>query len=487
MVRILCVEDNLELAHQLTDLLKAERYTVDLATDGQEGWELVEFIHYDLILLDITLPKLDGLQLCQKIRDRGKSVPIMLLTARGTSGEKVVGLDAGADDYLVKPFGIRELTARIRALLRRGQNHLSPTILEWGDFRLNPSTHEVTYGDQPLQPSPKEYALLELFLRNSRQTFSRSLILDRLWSLEGDMPGEDTVKCHIKGLRSRLKAVGAGDLIETLYGLGYRLNPNFLKTHSSPVSNQKKRFTRPADSPIVLLVTSNSASETLRERHADCLCQMAIEQGIQVIISNHHEVNAKLQEFCPQLLIVDLDAFTIADLSRLREITSIPMIAWANESHTLDDRLAVAQLKSVTWLPKTTSLTQTITLIHQALRSPTPSKILWLDDASLTASLLTEISNLSRYRINRLNDPQQFWETLQTFQPDLLILSAVSPISMTLCQALRNDLVRRKTPVIMLNTSAEITPIAGVDDCLPLSINTTALIARIDYHLDRHE
>jgi DNA-binding response OmpR family regulator len=483
MVRILCVEDNLEFAHQLTDLLKAERYTVDIAADGQAGWELVEFVHYDLILLDITLPKLDGLQLCQKIRDRGKSVPIMLLTARGTSGEKVVGLDAGADDYLVKPIGIRELTARIRALLRRGQN-LSPTILEWGDFRLDPSTHEVIYGNQLLQPSPKEYALLELFLRNSQQTFSRSLILDRLWSLEGDMPGEDTVKCHIKGLRNRLKAVGAGDLIETLYGLGYRLNPNFPKTHSSSVSNQKKRFTRPAESsPVVLLVTSDSPSETLRERHADRLCQMAIDQGMQIIISNHHEVNAKLQEFCPQLLIVDLDGFKISDLSLLRASTSIPMIAWANEAHTLDDRLAIAQLKSVTWLQKTTSLTQTVALIRQALRSPTQPKILWLDDASLTTSLLTEISNLSRYRINRLNDPQQFWETLQTFHPELLILSSVNPISITLCQALRNDLVWRKTPVIMLNSPAGMTPITGVDDCLPLSISITTLIERIDYHL----
>jgi DNA-binding response OmpR family regulator len=476
MVRILCVEDNPEFASQLTDLLKAECYTVDVATDGQAGWELCELIQYDLILLDLMLPKLNGIQLCQQLRDRGNSAPIIMLTARGTSTEKVMGLDAGADDYLVKPIGLRELTARIRALLRRGHTHLAPTILEWGDFRLDPSTHEVTYGDQSIQPSPKEYALLELFLRNSQQTFSRSLILDRLWSLDADIPGEDTVKCHIKGLRNRLKSVGAGDLIETLYGLGYRLNPRFPKHRPSDQLVSVLQSSVSEASPIVLLVST--------DREADALCQSAIAQGIQMIVSSSEALYAKLQEFCPQVLMIDLDHLSIAALAHLRPSTSMPIIAWASEAHSLDDRLAISQLNAVSWLPKTTALTQTLTLIHHIVRSQMQRKILWFDDTSLTADLLIEFSNQSSYKIQFLKHLHQFWTTLPIFQPDLIVLSSIAETCAALCQTLRNDLVWRGIPVIGLS-AADLTSIAGIDDHLQLPITPTALIDRVEYHLSR--
>jgi DNA-binding response OmpR family regulator len=473
MVRILCVEDNPDFARQLTDLLKAECYTVDVATDGQAGWDLCEYVQYDLILLDIMLPKLDGIQLCQRLRDRGNPAPILMLTGRGNSGEKVEGLDAGADDYLVKPIGLKELTARIRALLRRGQTHPAPTILEWGDFRLNPSTHEVTYGDQPLQPSPKEYALLELFLRNTQQTFSRSLILDRLWSLDTDVPGEDTVKCHIKGLRNRLKAVGAGDLIETLYGLGYRLNPHFPKQSVAAQAGQVQQSSRES-LPLVLVISA--------DRDAEALCQGSIAQGMQIMVSSSEAIQAKLQEFCPQLLIVDLDQLSITDLAELRQYTAIPMIAWAGATHTLDDRLAVAQL-SIRWLQKTTPSTQTLTLIRQMVRSQLQRKILWLDDALLTVTAIHGISALYRYRLHLLQDACQFWETLQTFQPDLIILSSTTEASTALCQALHNDLTWRNVPVI--NLAATDAPPIATTDYLPLPITIPALVDRIEHHLSQ--
>ena len=223
-MRILLVEDDESIAEAVAAVLTKQRYVIDVATDGQAGWEFATTFDYDLILLDIMLPKLDGMSFCRQLRREGYHMPILLLTARDTQTDKVMGLDAGADDYVVKPFDFQELTARIRALLRRESSSLPP-VLEWGSLRLDPSTCEVTYGSRVLHLAPKAYGLLELFLRNTHRVFSRSAIIDHLWTFE-DPPEEDTIKSHIKSLRQKLKAAGAPtDLIETVYGLGYRLKP----------------------------------------------------------------------------------------------------------------------------------------------------------------------------------------------------------------------------------------------------------------------
>ena len=222
-MKILLVEDDERIADALKEALTDQNYSVDMATDGEEGWRFVEACAYDLIVLDVMLPKLDGIRLCQRMRSHGFKMPVMMLTARDTSTDKVIGLDAGADDYVVKPFDLPELSARIRALLRRGNSSLPP-ILEWEHLRLNPSSCQVTYADQELHLTPKEYALLELFLRNSGRVLSRSVIIDRVWSYDEDPPSEETVKVHLKDLRKKLKVAGApANLIETVYGLGYRL------------------------------------------------------------------------------------------------------------------------------------------------------------------------------------------------------------------------------------------------------------------------
>lgn len=223
-MRILLVEDDEPIAQALVATLNEQNYVVDVATDGQVGLELIEAFAYDLILLDLMLPKLDGISLCRKLRSSGYQMPILLLTAKDSTEDKVKGLDAGADDYMVKPFDLPELTARIRALLRRGNAPLPP-VLEWGQLQLNPSTCEVTYDSKPVSLTPTEYRLLELFLRNSTRVYSRSAILEHLWSFD-EPPAEDTIRAHIKGLRQKLKSAGASaDLIETVYGLGYRLKP----------------------------------------------------------------------------------------------------------------------------------------------------------------------------------------------------------------------------------------------------------------------
>lgn len=221
-MRILLVEDDERLSDVIAEDLTDHYYVIDVASDGQIGWELADTYTYDLILLDVMLPKIDGITLCQRLRSQSCCVPILMLTARDTINDKVIGLDAGADDYLVKPFDLQELSARVRALLRRGSSTLPP-VLEWEDLTLDPSTCEVFYKQRPLPLSPKEYSLLEFFLRNRRRVFSRAQILEHLWSFER-LPEEATVKAHIRSLRQKLESVGApGDLIETVYGLGYRL------------------------------------------------------------------------------------------------------------------------------------------------------------------------------------------------------------------------------------------------------------------------
>jgi len=222
-MRILLVEDDVRLAETLAEALTDQRYVVDIATDGEAGWYHAKVMDYDVLLLDLMLPELDGIRLCQRLRSHGYSLPILMLTACDTIDDEINGLDVGADDYIVKPIDLQKLFARIRALLRRGSLSASP-ILEWGDLHLNPSTCEVDYGQAPIHLTPKEYALLELLLRNGRRVLSRSVMIDHVWSLESP-PEEHAVKVHIRSLRQKLRAVGAPeDLIETVHSRGYRLN-----------------------------------------------------------------------------------------------------------------------------------------------------------------------------------------------------------------------------------------------------------------------
>lgn len=221
-MRILLVENNPHLSKILIEALARQRYAVDFVRDGQTAWEQAQTSRYDLVILNVVLPKLDGISLCQQLRQAGYGTPVLMVTDVDSISQKVIGLDAGADDYVVHPFNIQELLARIRALLRRGSSS-SPSILGWDGLWCDTASCEATYNGQHLELTPKEYRLLELFLRNGRRVLSRSTILDRVWPAD-ESPQEDTVKAHIKRLRQKLRAVGAPtDLIETVYGLGYRL------------------------------------------------------------------------------------------------------------------------------------------------------------------------------------------------------------------------------------------------------------------------
>jgi DNA-binding response OmpR family regulator/HPt (histidine-containing phosphotransfer) domain-containing protein len=224
-MKILLIEDDDALITLLTKSLSSQHHIVDAVKDGEMGWTYASTFDYNLIILDIMLPKLDGISLCKKLRAEGYTMPILLLTAQDQTTAKVQGLDAGADDYVAKPFDITELIARVRALLRRGSNNSLP-LLSWGDLVLNPSSCDVTYNGQLLTLTTKEYDLLEMFLRDSSHVFSSDEIIDRLWSSD-DFPAEATVRSHLRRLRNKLQAAGApNDLIGTIHGRGYYLNSN---------------------------------------------------------------------------------------------------------------------------------------------------------------------------------------------------------------------------------------------------------------------
>ncbi|MGP1384546.1 MAG: response regulator [Thainema sp.] len=222
-MKILLVEDDEIFIAAIATSLACQNYTVESVTDGEQGWEYAQATLYDLIVLDINLPGLDGISLCRQLRDADYKGAILLLTAQDDAHSKVIGLDSGADDYVVKPCTTEELTARIRALLRRPRETTAP-ILQWGTLQLNPSTCQITLADQEITLSPKEYGLLELFLRNPQRIFSNAMLLERLWGFD-ETPGDETIRTHIKRLRRKLKSAGAEDVIENVYGMGYRLMP----------------------------------------------------------------------------------------------------------------------------------------------------------------------------------------------------------------------------------------------------------------------
>ncbi len=220
-MRVLVVEDEAPLAAALRDALGGGGHAVDVAADGEEADTLIDGIPYDLVVLDLGLPKRSGLEVCRRARARGANMPILVLTARDATADKVAGLDAGADDYLVKPFELPELQARVRALLRR-QGPARDPLLRTADLILDPATGRVTRAGRDLTLPRKERALLEYFLRHPGRLLSHDDILTHVWSGEAE-PASDVVRAHVKLLRKAIGDDRAPRLIQTVYGLGYRL------------------------------------------------------------------------------------------------------------------------------------------------------------------------------------------------------------------------------------------------------------------------
>jgi two-component system response regulator MprA len=222
-MRILVVDDETAVRDSLRRALALEGYAVELAADGAEALERLEARRPepDAVVLDVLMPRVDGLEVCRRLRGSGNQIPILMLTARDEVSDRVAGLDAGADDYLVKPFALEELLARLRALVRRSGNGAGE-VLHFADLELDPGTREVRRGADPIELTRTEFALLELFLLNPRQVLTRSLIFERVWGFDFG-PSSNSLDVYIGYLRRKTEAGGKPRLVQTVRGVGYAL------------------------------------------------------------------------------------------------------------------------------------------------------------------------------------------------------------------------------------------------------------------------
>jgi len=630
-VKILCVEDDEGLAKLLEQILVKQHYQVEIATNGQSGWDLTETYAYDLILLDWILPKLTGIEFCKKLRTESHSTlspnrdtPVLLMTALDTTTNKVMGLDAGADDYVVKPLDFEELMARIRALLRRKHGERSP-ILKWGELCLSPNSGEVTYQEQSIQLANKEYELLELFLRNPEQIFSISRLLDGLWTAE-EVPSEGAVRAQIKGLRQKLKQAGVPDPLETTYKLGYRLKTIdkvqknsqaqslSVSASSSPVLPELEEVWQECRQSycdrlsVIQQAVTALQSDTLTpeqqhqaEREAHTLvgslgsfgldAASRLSRQIQQILKRSQPINpsetaqliqlmeelggylqtpnsphcpalpstpAPLPAAAPALLVVDDDlalaqqiakealtcgiqsyvATTLEEAEKLvnecfwnailldlnfsdssqtgleflatvcRQHPHIPVVMLTADE-TFEKRVEAARLGSRYFLQKPLTPAQVLGAVSQVLQQTSQSvaRILIVDDDPALLKLLSTLLEPCGYQLTLLSEAQQFWQTLEQTEPDLLILDielckpATSPdqkekspplSGIELCQVIRSDLRWNRLPVLFLSAHTDMETVqrsftAGADDFLSKPVVAQELLTRVRTRLKQRK
>ncbi len=424
-MKIILVEDDEPASAALSLALRKQNYSVEVAADGQTALELATMLDCDLIVLDLVIPKLDGISLCRKLREQGYQKPILLLTAKDSPQDIVTGLDAGADDYVVKPYNLSELMARIRALLRRRTSPVTAT-LTWLDLCLNPVSGEVTWGGQSLGVTATEYKLLELFLRNPQRVFSRSAIIDRLWSFD-DSPTENAVTVHIKDLRQKFKAVGIeNDPIETVYGLGYRLKPATETNSETPEA--KNAQTQKTPSRGKKLKVNTSIAQILEKYRPRLNEQIALIQRSHSALADG-ELTEELQKRAIQeahKLAGSLGPFGYLEGSNLaRKIEYLLM------SETLLGKAETLQLQQLTLALKEELAKPPTEVTLEIAPPPKPQTLLVVDpDPAIATSLETQAANLGMH----LETAQTLSEARQAVArtpPHLILLDIACPDSST--------------------------------------------------------
>jgi len=223
MAKVLLIEDDRDLANNLKEWLSLENYLVELAEDGVSGLELLRTYEYDIIILDISLPRLSGLEVCRQYRQAGGSGRILMLTGRGSVADRADGLDTGADDYLTKPFHFKELSARLRAVMRRPVV-AQENILRAGEIELDPRSFKVFKNGAPVHLARMEFALLEFLMRHPGQVFNQEALLERVWTADSERTSE-TIRSCIKKIRNKIDTAGRESLIQNVHGVGYKVDP----------------------------------------------------------------------------------------------------------------------------------------------------------------------------------------------------------------------------------------------------------------------
>lgn len=523
-MRILIVEDDEIVAQSLTIALNEHHYAVDVAKDGRTGWEYATACKYDLIILDVMLPILNGIHCCHQLRSSGSMTPILLVTAHGDKATLVEGLDAGADDYVMKPFDLKELLARLRALLRRGQSSLPPT-LNWGNLKLDPNACEVKWQEKLLKLTPKEYSLLELLLRNPKRIYSSSAMIDHLWSLDTP-PSEDTIRSHVKGLRNKLKSAKVtDDPIETVYGIGYRMRklPDPIDVSTSPSATIPVEFADPPAQP------PNDAEITHR-----------IALGLAKVWSKSQgKLFTRMEHLEQAIALANADQITdsiahIAEESAHKLAGSLGMFESVRGSELAKEieqwfiQLQRGQMKPLPLEPVTTHIQELRNHLehmsdvaigaefHAAARTvnqtkdgaepirppvltgplsdrpPSEAKILILDDDQVVIREITQMLNPWGFEVVALPLSVDLLFALQTHQPDLLILDVqMGELSgLALCQTLRNTVQWTDLPILFLTDNRDPQSThrifaAGADDVVRKPVIGPELVTRLLNRLER--
>lgn len=411
-MKILVVEDDINVAQSLKHLLSHFHYAVDLADNAETGLQMVEVYDYDLLLLDIALPEMDGLSMCQQLREMGTDMPILLLTGRESEGaEKAAALNVGADDYVTKPFDADELVARVQALLRRSGGN-AQTHLTWGPLSVDPNSRQVSYGAKLLSLTPKEYAILELFLRNSNTVFGAAAILDRVWD-SAEAPGEEVVRYHIKELRQKLTRVGAAkDFIQTVHRVGYRLN----SLYSSQLAHEVEQ--QPSQAHVAELTAVNeqlrTALEELQIIKEELQAQNDELQETRHALEQERQRYQDLFENAPDgYLVTNRDGMILAANQVAAMLFGMPAQLLqgqplANYIHIDDRRRFRLCLSRLSW-PSTNWETR----IHSPKRAPFP--------VTVSVSVIQDRQQgiELRWLLRDMRDRRDLEQQLQTAQEDL--------------------------------------------------------------------
>jgi DNA-binding response OmpR family regulator len=223
-MKLLLCEDELDLAEALTVFFEKNHFTVDAVHNGYDAYEYASTGEYDAVILDIMMPGMDGIQVLERLRSENIKTPIMMLTAKGAKSDRIIGFNAGADDYLPKPFDPDELLSRVRAILRRSESYC-PSVLSFGDLTLDPGTGELSCGDNRVRLSGREFQIMELFMRSPRQVFSADRIMEKIWGWDNDAE-INVVWVNISNIRKKLKGIGSQANLRASRGLGYLLEEN---------------------------------------------------------------------------------------------------------------------------------------------------------------------------------------------------------------------------------------------------------------------
>ncbi len=538
-MRILIVEDDEIVAQSLTIALNEHHYAVDVAKDGRMGWEYAMTCTYDVIILDVMLPILNGIHFCHQLRSSGRMTPILLVTAHGDKAKLIEGLDAGADDYVMKPFDLKEVLARLRALVRRGQSSLSP-MLNWGDLKLDPNACEVKWQEKLLKLTPKEYSLLALLLRNPKRIYSSSALIDHLWSLD-TAPSEDTIRSHVKGLRNKLKSAQVtDDPIETVYGIGYRLRklPDSTDVCSSAIVTTVESIKTAANpqpaNPQLIQPQNNDAEIT--DRIAAGLAQIwstsqgklftrieNLEQAIALAsLEQITDSIAQIAEESAHKLAGSLGMFESIRGSELAkkierwfiqlrqgEMTLLPLepvTTYIQELRNCLERMSDAPIGVETIggefnaAGKTTNqakdvvepMPSTVLTVPLSEHLPAEAKILILDDDAIVIQEIIQMLSPWGFEVVVLPVSVDLLFALQIHQPDLLILDVqMGELSgLALCQTLRNTVQWTDLPILFLtdkwdSESTHRIFAAGADDLVRKPIIGPELITRLLNRLER--